>query len=159
MIQTMLSVQQCLQKFNRSSGNLPNLLIFWRDFLPTNQLLYFKISQVVLPLGVPNLCVLLGIVLLKKYVHKSYTYIPPAVQRGNRKQTYLIYHMLDVLFTFSVDYIIHELWLPRDNFSEVLANIRFIVIATGWYFYHNIQKQNICVLRPILLNINWNTIL
>jgi hypothetical protein len=61
---------------------------------------YIKISLVVLPLDVLNLCVLQGIVLLRKYTRKSYTYIPPPVQRGNRKQTYLLYYMLDILFTF-----------------------------------------------------------
>ena len=63
---------------------------------------YTKISLVVLFLDVLNLCVLLGIVLLKKNAHKSYTYIPPPVQRGNRKQTYLLCYMLNILFTFCV---------------------------------------------------------
>ena len=46
---------------------------------------YTKISLVVLPLDALNLYVLRGIVLLRKYAHRSYTYIPPPVQRGNRK--------------------------------------------------------------------------
>jgi hypothetical protein len=61
-----------------------------------------KISLVVLPLDVPNLCVLQGIVLLRKHAHKSYTYIPRPHQRGNWKQTYLLYHMSDILITFYV---------------------------------------------------------
>ena len=68
---------------------------------------YAKISLVVLPLDALNLCVLQGIVLLRMYAHKSYTYIPPPVQTGNRKQTYLIYYMLYILFTFCV--IIYKL--------------------------------------------------
>jgi hypothetical protein len=61
-----------------------------------------KISLVVLLLDALNLCALLGIALLRKYAHRSYTYIPPPVQGGNRKQTYLIYYKLDILFTFWV---------------------------------------------------------
>jgi hypothetical protein len=44
-----------------------------------------KISLDALPLDALNLCVLRGIVLLRKYAHKPYTYIPPPVQRGYRK--------------------------------------------------------------------------
>jgi len=58
-----------------------------------------NISLVVLPLDVLNLCGLQGIVRLRKYAHKS------AVQRRDRKQTYL-YYMLDILFTICV--IIYE---------------------------------------------------
>jgi hypothetical protein len=61
-----------------------------------------KVSLVVLPLDVLNLCVLQGIVLLRKYVHKSYTYIPRSDPRGNWKQTYLLYYMLHILITFCV---------------------------------------------------------
>jgi hypothetical protein len=68
---------------------------------------YIKISLVVLPLDALNLCALREIVLLRKYARKSYTYIPPPVQKGNRKQTYLIYYMLEILFTFCV--IIYKL--------------------------------------------------
>jgi hypothetical protein len=66
-----------------------------------------KISLVVLPPDVLNLCVLQGIVLLRKYAHKSYTYIPRPHPRGNWKQTYLLYYMLDILITFCV--IIYKL--------------------------------------------------
>jgi hypothetical protein len=41
-------------------------------------------------------------VLLRKYVHKSYTYIPRSHPRGNWKQTYLLYYMLHILITFCV---------------------------------------------------------
>ena len=61
-----------------------------------------KISLVVLPLDVLNLCVLQGIVLLRKYAHKSYTYIPRPHTKKNWKQTYLLYYMLDILITFCV---------------------------------------------------------
>jgi hypothetical protein len=88
---------------------------------------YTKISLVVLPLDALNLCVLRGIVLLRKYAHKSYTYIPPPVQRGNRKQTYLIYYMLDILFTFCVIILCTNFGFP--GIIQVRANIGFIVIA------------------------------
>jgi hypothetical protein len=86
-----------------------------------------KISLVVLLLDAPNLCVLRGIVLLKEYVHKSCTYIPPPVQRGNRKQTYLLYYMLDILFTFCV--IIYDLC----NNSRSNTIIILLIIRTGFY--------------------------
>jgi hypothetical protein len=82
---------------------------------------YTKISLVVLPLDAMNLCVLPRSVLLRMYARKSYTYILPAVQRGNRKQTYLKYNMLDILFTFCV--IIYTLC------KSPLAIITFFQIA------------------------------
>jgi uncharacterized sodium:solute symporter family permease YidK len=82
---------------------------------------YIKISLVVLPLDVLDLCVLRGIVLLRKYTHKSYTYIPPPVRRGYRKQTYLIYYMLDILFTLCV--IIYKLQYSGYLFALVASNM------------------------------------
>jgi len=73
-----------------------------------------------------NLCVLPGIVLLRMYARKSYTYTLP-VQRGNRKQTYLIYNMLDILFTFCV--IIYTLC------KSPLAIITFFRIASLFNSY------------------------
>ena len=73
-----------------------------------------------------NLCVLPGIVLLRMYARKSYTYTLP-VQRGNRKQTYLIYNMLDILFTFCV--------ITYTLCTSPLAIITFFRIASGFNSY------------------------
>jgi hypothetical protein len=84
---------------------------------------YTKISLVVLPLDALNLCVLRGIVLLRKHAHRSYTYIPPPVQRGYRKQTYLIYYMLDILFTLCVIIFIYKLRYSGYLFALVASNM------------------------------------
>jgi hypothetical protein len=112
---------------------------------------YTKISLVVLPLDVLNLCALRGIVLLRKYAHKSYIYIPPPVRRRDRKQTYLLYYMLDILFTFCT--IICELcnsnmWCQIPNLKATFAarpsSLPFLRVGGDFYRGSNRDRKNFC---------------
>ena len=99
-IDRSIDVRLIMQLPGYFTGSVPSIYPMDRPF--DLHFYYTKISLVVLPLDVLNLCVLREIVLLRKYADKYYTYIPLPVQRRNRKQTYLIYYMLSILFTFCV---------------------------------------------------------
>ena len=59
-------------------------------------------------------------------VRPQILHICPSVQRGNRKQTYLLYYMLDILFTFCVtcrNFAIVSFALVESNLNPNICDV------------------------------------